>query len=165
VVVYGSHGIGRVRARQKRTVFGVEREMVELELADGMRVTLPIGRAQEQLRPLASESDLRRVQETLRGGQPLGPESWSKRLKGARKKLTEGDPIALAELVRDGAHRDRSRSGKGANSRLSTSEDELSARARELLAAEVALARGVRRAEADAWIEEHLSKAADGTVS
>ena len=159
VVVYGSHGIGRVRARQKQIVLGVEREMVEVELVDGMTVTLPIGRAQEQLRPLATESDLRRVQATLRKGRALDPDAWTKRREGARKKLSEGDPVGLAELVRDGAQRERGRSGKGANSRLSTSEDELSAKARQLLAAEVALARGVQPAEADAWIEEQLSKA------
>jgi CarD family transcriptional regulator, regulator of rRNA transcription len=159
VVVYGSHGIGRVRARQKQIVLGVEREMVEVELVDGMTVTLPIGRAQEQLRPLATESDLRRVQATLRKGRALDPDAWTKRREEARKKLSEGDPVGLAELVRDGAQRERGRSGKGANSRLSTSEDELSAKARQLLAAEVALARGVQPAEADAWIEEQLSKA------
>ena len=139
--------------------------MVELELADGMTVTLPIGRAEEQLRPLASESDLRRVQEKLREGHPPGTDSWTKRRDGARKKLLDGDPVALAELVHDSAYRERDRSGKGANSRLSTSEDQLSARARQLLAAEVALARGVRPAVADAWIQEQLSQASCRRVS
>jgi CarD-like protein len=61
LVVYGGHGVGRVRARQKRLVLGVEVEVVALELAHGLTVTLPIARAQEQLRALANESDLRRV--------------------------------------------------------------------------------------------------------
>jgi RNA polymerase-interacting CarD/CdnL/TRCF family regulator len=66
VVVYASHGAGRVAARGKTVVLGVEQEIVVLELAHGLSVTLPMRRAREQLRPLVSEADVRRVQETLR---------------------------------------------------------------------------------------------------
>jgi len=159
LVVYGGHGVGRVRARQKRLVLGVEVEVVALELAHGLTVTLPIARAQEQLRALANESDLRRVQKTLRQDRALGVQSWIARRNGARKKLTDGEPVGLAELVRDGACRERARSGKGADSQRSTSELELSAKARQLLSAEIALALDVLPAEADAWIDEQLAQA------
>jgi RNA polymerase-interacting CarD/CdnL/TRCF family regulator len=82
LVVYRSHGIGRVKARQKRLVLGAEIEMVELELADGLTVTLPIERAQEQLRPLANELDLQRVQETLRHDHVLSAQSWTSAGRG-----------------------------------------------------------------------------------
>ena len=156
--MYASHGIGRVGARQKRVVLGAEVELVELELADGLTVTLPIGRAQEQLRPLASESDLRQVQETLREAHALSADSWTKRRDWARKKLADGDPLGLAEVVRDGARRKEARSAKG-NLKLSTSEQGLSDKARRLLSAEVAFARGIRPAEANAWIDEQLAQA------
>lgn len=159
VIVYGSHGVGRVRARQKRVVRGAEVELVELELADGLTVTLPLGRAQEQLRPLASESDLQRVQETLREGHMLGADSWTKRRQTAQAKLRDGDPVGLAELVRDGARRKQARSAAGPQPALSPSEQELSLKARQLLSAEVALARGLRPAEANAWIDEQLAHA------
>jgi RNA polymerase-interacting CarD/CdnL/TRCF family regulator len=133
--------------------------MVVLELTDGLTVTLPIERAQEQLRPLASESDMRRVQETLREARVLSADSWLKRRNGAQAKLADGDPVGLAELVRDGSRRDRARSAKGANSQLSTGEHELAEKARQLLSAEVALARGLRPVEADAWIDEQLAQA------
>jgi hypothetical protein len=71
-------------------------ELVELGLADGLTVRLPIGRAQEQLRPLASESDLRRVQETLREAHVLSADSWTKRRDGARRRLADGNPLGLA---------------------------------------------------------------------
>ena len=159
VIVYGSHGVGRVRARQKRVVLGAEVELVELELADGLTVTRPLGRAQEQLRPLASESDLRRVQETLREAHMLGTDSWTKRRQTAQAKLRDGDPVGLAELVRDGARRKDARSAGGPQPALSPSEQELSLKARQLLSAEVALARGLRPAEANAWIDEQLAYA------
>jgi len=57
--VYTPYGIGRVAAREKRAVLGAEREIVVLELADGLTVTLPMERAREHLRPAASEAYLR----------------------------------------------------------------------------------------------------------
>ncbi len=47
-------------------VLGAAQEVLVLELADGLSVTLPLGRARELLRPLLSKADLRRVQATLR---------------------------------------------------------------------------------------------------
>jgi RNA polymerase-interacting CarD/CdnL/TRCF family regulator len=66
VVVYGAHGVGHIVARERRMVLGAVQEVLVLELAEGLSVTLPAGRARELLRPLLSEGDLRRVQETLR---------------------------------------------------------------------------------------------------
>ena len=53
--MYPAHGAGRVAAREKRVVLGAEQEVVVLELADGLSVTLPMQRARELLRPLVSE--------------------------------------------------------------------------------------------------------------
>jgi CarD family transcriptional regulator len=157
MVVYRSHGAGRITARRKPSGT-VETETVEIELADGLTVTLPVERAQEQLRPLASESDLRRVQETLREPHVPSGDSWPKRQGEALKKLTQGESVELAELIRDGAQSERARSGKGAYSQLPTRERELSAKARELLGTEIALARGIHPTEADAWIDEQIAQ-------
>jgi CarD family transcriptional regulator len=66
VVVYPAHGVGRVVAREQRMVQGAPREVVVLQLAETLSVTLPIELAATLLRPLLSEADLRRVEETLR---------------------------------------------------------------------------------------------------
>ena len=68
-------------------VLSVEQEIVVLELADGLSVTLPMQRAREQLRPLVSEADVRRVQETLREDGALSGDVWVKRLKQGQAKL------------------------------------------------------------------------------
>ena len=75
VVVYPAHGAGRVAAREQRVVLGAVQEVVVLELADGLSVTLPMQLARELLRPLVSEAGLSRVQETLRedGALSLDP--------------------------------------------------------------------------------------------
>ena len=155
--MYPAHGAGRVAAREKRVVFGAEQEVVVLALADGLSVTLPMQLARELLRPLVSEAGLRRVQETLReDGAPSG-DVWVKRMKQAQAKLTGGDPLELAEIVRDGARRARRLTANGTNSKLSIREKGLCVKARQHLSGEIGFVRGLDRAVVDAWIDEQLA--------
>lgn len=160
VVVYGTHGIGRIAAREQQMVLGATREVVVLELEEGLTVTLPLGRAQEQLRPLASEADMDRVREALREDRVLSRDPWLSRRRETLAKLTGGDPVELAEIVGDGVQRERARQAKGDKPRLSTGEREIFVRARNLLSGEIARARGIQQAEADGWIEEQLTRTA-----
>jgi CarD family transcriptional regulator len=159
VVVYGTHGIGRVSAREEHLLLGAPQDVVVLELADGLTVTLPLDRAREHLRPLISEADLRRVQETLRADRVLSVDPWLSRRRGTVAKLTGGDPVELAEIVGDGAHRERSLRARGGNPQLSSGEREIYLKAWRLLSDEIARARSLEQAEADGWIDEQLSRA------
>ena len=159
LVVYGTHGIGRVAARMSSVVSGASREVVVLELSDGLTVTLPLERAHEQLRPLANEADVLRVQETLRAEAVVSEEPWLKRQRDTQAKLASANPVELAEVVRDGAERERALSAKG-KSQLSGSEKQTFIRARQLLADEIARSQGVPHPEADAWIDEQLGRTA-----
>lgn len=158
VVVYPPHGVGRIVAREKRVVLGVQQEVVVLELSDGLSVTLRLEQAREQIRPLLDEAGIREVREKLREDGPTTDEAWAKRVKEAQEKLREGDPIGLAEIVRDGARRQHAPPGSG-SAKLSTSERTLCDRARTLLSEEIGVARGTDRAAADAWIDEQLAPA------
>jgi RNA polymerase-interacting CarD/CdnL/TRCF family regulator len=160
VVVYAPHGVGRVAIREQRLVLGVKTEIIVLELADGLSVTLPVERAEGLLRPLLSEADIVQVQETLREDQVLSEDGWLKRRKETQAKVTGGDPVGLAEVVRNGARRERGLKAKQAASRLSPSENDLYVRARRLLAGEIGLARGLGPAEADSWIDDQLGASA-----
>jgi RNA polymerase-interacting CarD/CdnL/TRCF family regulator len=72
-VVYPAYGTGNVAAREKRVVLGVEQEVVVLELADGLSVTLPMQLARELLRPLVSEAGMRRFRRRCaRMARPAG---------------------------------------------------------------------------------------------
>jgi CarD family transcriptional regulator len=157
VAVYPALGAGRVAAREKRVVLGAEREVVVLALADGLSVTLPLQLAYELLRPLVSEAGLSRVQETLREDGALSGDVWVKRLRQVQAKLRGGDPLQLAEIVRDGARRERTLTANGTNSKLSISEKAFCVKARQRLSGEIGLARGLDRAEVDAWINEQLA--------
>jgi CarD family transcriptional regulator len=160
VVVYPAHGVGHLVARERRMVQGAMQEVLVLELADGLFVTLPLERARELLRPLLSEADQRRVQETLREDSTLTDDVWLKRRKDTQVKLAGGDPLGLAEVVRDGALRERRLIAKRNGSLLSPSERDLYMKARRLLSDEIGLAQGLEPVEADAWIEEQLAATA-----
>jgi CarD family transcriptional regulator len=154
MVVYASHGAGHVAARDRRVVLGKRQEVIVLALAGGLSVELPMERAHELLRPLASEADLSRVQKTLGADHAANRDPWLKRRRDSQAKLTGGDPIELAEIIRDGAHRESTLRP----TQLSPGERDLFVKARQLLSTEIALARGVEPAEANAWIDEQLTR-------
>jgi len=158
MVVYASHGAGQVAARERRVVLGKRQEVIVLALAGGLSVELPMERARELLRPLASEADMSRVQKTLGADHAVSGDPWLKRRRDSQAKLTGGDPIELAEIIRDSAHREWTLPAKGTKSQLSPGERELFVKARQLLSNEIALARGVEPAEANAWIDEQLTR-------
>jgi CarD family transcriptional regulator len=158
MVVYASHGAGHVAARERRVVLGKRQEVIVLALAGGLSVELPMERAHELLRPLASEADMSRVEKTLGADHAVSGDPWLKRRRDSQAKLTGGDPIELAEIIRDSAHREWTLPAKGTKSQLSPGERELFVKARQLLSNEIALARGVEPAEANAWIDEQLTR-------
>jgi CarD family transcriptional regulator, regulator of rRNA transcription len=160
IVVYGAHGVGPVAARKTRVVLGKRQEVIVLSLAGGLLVELPLARAQERLRPLAGKADMSRVREALGADQAVSTDPWLKRRRDSQTKLNSGDPIGLAEIIRDSARREASLSGKGEKSLLSPGEREVFAKARQLLSNEIALVRGIEPAEANAWIDKQLTRAA-----
>ncbi len=156
VVVYASHGIGRVEARLP----GGEGlpETVALVFEGGLRVILPLARALEALRPLSGERELEDVRRTLRAEASLSVEPWLRRHRAARDKVAAGQATALAEVVRDGLQGEQ-RLVAGASGRTTAPSDrQLYTQARALLTAEIALCRGIELAEADAWILDQVAE-------
>jgi RNA polymerase-interacting CarD/CdnL/TRCF family regulator len=150
LVVYASHGIGRVESRELHRDGG---EMLVLLFDSGLKVTLPLGRAQSTLRSLSGEPELEEVQRTLGSDSPPAPEHWSRRHRNSQAKLVSGTVSGLAEIVRDGAHRERERV-KGGTAPI---RNQLYRAARKLLIAEVAAARGIEPDAADAWIVQQTN--------
>jgi RNA polymerase-interacting CarD/CdnL/TRCF family regulator len=146
-IVYGFHGVGLIAASNG----GKEASTIVIEFGSGLRVTLPVDRARETLRALSSESDLARVEQILAASEAPGEPQWAKRFRATRDKITEGRVTGLAEVVRDGAHRERRQTIRSGSTN-SPAERELYIRARRLLAEEVGAARGIDLLEADDWI-------------
>ena len=129
--------------------------------ADDVELTLlPLERAREHLRPLASEADVRHVRKELRADRErnLGP--WLSRRQAALDKLSSADPVKLAQIVSEGAVRQRMRLGSGSKPQLSAGEREIFVKARKLLSVEIAQALGLQPADADGWIDEQLARPA-----
>ena len=151
LVVYASHGIGRVESREDHQGNG---GTLVLLFENGLKVTLPLDRAQNALRSLSGEPELKEVQRTLGGdSHPAALEHWSRRHRNAQAKLVAGSVSGLAEIVRDGEHRERARAKSGTASIRS----QLYRNARKLLVAEVAAARGIEPDAADAWIVQQIN--------
>jgi CarD family transcriptional regulator len=148
IVVYRSHGAGPVTARESKVVLGTRQDVVVLALTGGLRVELPLERAH----------DLSRVQEVLGADQVVSTDTWLRRQRQSVATLNDGDPIGLARIIRDSAHREAARPAKGSSSRLSVSERQIAAKARGLLSTEIAFARNVEPEEANVWIDRQLDQ-------
>ena len=155
VVVYPAHGVGRIVARERRGD-GSEVEVVVIEFADDLKVSLPLERAKDQLRSPVSEAELRQVRAVLREERAVSSAPWLARQRESHAKLADGDPVSLAEIVRDGATRQQLLTLKGAKTQLSDGEKRLFGKARQLLAGEIAQARGLATNDADDWIGRQL---------
>ena len=150
LVVYASHGIGRVESREDH---GGSEGILVLVFDNGLKVTLPLDRARSTLRALSGEEELEAVQRTLGSDSPPTPEHWSRRHRNSQAKLVGGTVGGLAEIVRDGAQRERERA-KGGTAPVT---NQLYRTARKLLIAEVAVARGIEPDAADAWIVQQTN--------
>ena len=150
LVVYASHGIGRVANRNQKTVV--------LEFAErGLSVTLPIERAAECVRAVSTEDEIEDIGRTLGEADVASGENWQRRLKTTRGKVTIGDAAGLAEVIRDASRRDERATARKEPGKLSLTERQLYLKARQLLADEIGAARGVDPAEADEWIGDQIA--------
>lgn len=160
LVVYGNHGIGRVAARRKQEALGKTQEVVVLELEE-LRVTLPLALAETQLRPPLNEAELRRVGEALGDNRELSSRNWLSRRRETLEKLVRGTPVELAQIVSEGAQRERLTMENGTKRQLSLSERQVLTKARGLLSDEIALVLDIRPTAAEDWIDRHLARPAD----
>ena len=152
LVVYASHGIGRVKSTRPS---GTDADTITLSFESGLTVLLPLERALEALRPISGEAELAEVGRTLRAEVDTPAEPWTRQHRRTREKVTSGQAAELAEVVRDGLRREQRRApGRGATA---PSDRQLYLQARALLTAEIALCRDIEPAEAEAWILEQIT--------
>jgi CarD family transcriptional regulator, regulator of rRNA transcription len=149
VVVYASHGVGLVAARREHSV------VVEFATS-GLSVVLPLERAFACIRPLSTEAQIVGIGHTLGGADSDVYSNWQHRLKATKAKVTRGEAVELAEVIRDAARREERASVRNEPRNLSLTERQLYVKARQLLADEISASRGVDQARADEWIDEQL---------
>jgi CarD family transcriptional regulator len=132
-VVYPTHGVGQVQGIETMPVAGTELKVIVVTFEENrMTLRVPVNKAASSgLRMLASPTMMGEALDTLRGRARIKRTMWSRRAQEYEAKINSGDPVAIAEVVRD-LHRNAGQPDQ------SFSERQIYEQAMDRLAAEVA---------------------------
>ena len=106
-VVYPSHGGGQITGVEAHEIGDISlRVFVVVFDKEKMTLRVPIGKASTSgMRRLSSQQKMEQAISTLKGRARTRRVMWSRRAQEYDAKLNSGDPVAIAEVVRD-LHRD-----------------------------------------------------------
>ncbi len=132
-VVYPTHGVGKVTGVEKLEIAGQTLDLVIITFdRDRMTLRVPIDKAPSSgLRKLSSKKIMEDAMTTLKGRARIKRTMWSRRAQEYEAKINSGDPISIAEVVRD-LHRNVGQPDQ------SFSERQIYEAARDRLASELA---------------------------
>jgi CarD family transcriptional regulator len=102
-VVYPTHGVGKVTGIEKREVAGFKLQLFVIFFdSEKMTLRVPIEKvADSGLRKISSKDKMQAVVATLKGRARSKRTMWSRRAQEYEAKINSGDPVAIAEVVRD----------------------------------------------------------------
>jgi CarD family transcriptional regulator len=102
-VVYPTHGVGRILGTEEREVAGMKLEMLVVRFEhDRMTLRVPMEKARSLgLRTLSSKKQMEQAITTLQGKAKVRRTMWSRRAQEYETKIKSGDPVSIAEVVRD----------------------------------------------------------------
>ena len=102
-VVYPTHGVGKVTGIEKREVAGFNLQLFVIMFdSEKMTLRVPIEKvAASGLRKISSKDKMQAVVATLKGRARSKRTMWSRRAQEYEAKINSGDPVAIAEVVRD----------------------------------------------------------------
>jgi len=102
-VVYPAHGVGQVKEIQQTAVAGQSLDLIAINFnKDKMMLRIPLSSAcKSGLRQVADPSLIDIAVHTLQGKPKVKRAQWSKRSQEYQTKINSGDPVAVAEVLRD----------------------------------------------------------------
>lgn len=102
-VVYPTHGVGKVTGVEKQEIAGFNLQLfVILFESEKMTLRVPVEKvADSGLRKISSKDKMMAVIATLKGRARSKRTMWSRRAQEYEAKINSGDPVAIAEVVRD----------------------------------------------------------------
>ena len=102
-IVYPAHGVGQIVAIEEQEVAGAKLELFVINfIKDKMTLRVPTAKiASVGMRKLAEPGIVRRAIETLKGRARIKRTMWSRRAQEYEAKINSGDPVSIAEVVRD----------------------------------------------------------------
>ncbi|MCW2245462.1 CarD family transcriptional regulator [Azospirillum fermentarium] len=154
-VVYPAHGVGRVDGIETHSIAGMEVQLYAITFEkERMTLKVPVAKAKTAgLRRLSSKDRIKTALETLEGRSRIRRTMWSRRAQEYEAKINSGDPVAIAEVVRD-LYRGTDQSDQ------SYSERQIYQSALERLARELAAVEKIDEMKATERLEQVLKKAA-----
>src|SRR5579883_1805255 len=102
-VVYPTHGVGKVERIAVEEIAGHKLELIHITFEENrMTLRVPVAKARTAgLRKLASRDLFDKAMDVLRGKARIKRTMWSRRAQEYEAKINSGDPLAIAEVVRD----------------------------------------------------------------
>lgn len=152
-VVYPAHGVGQIEGVETQTIAGMEISLYAISFEkERMRLKIPVMKAEAAgLRRLSSADRLKDALSTLKGRSRVRRTMWSRRAQEYETKINSGDPVSIAEVLRD-----LKRSND--DSEQSYSERQIYQSALERLAREVAAVQKITEIKATEKLEGLLGK-------
>ena len=102
-VVYPTHGVGKVEKIAVEAIAGHNLELIHITFEENrMTLRVPVAKARSAgLRKLATQAKFDEALAVLKGRARVKRTMWSRRAQEYEAKINSGDPIAIAEVVRD----------------------------------------------------------------
>ncbi len=102
-VVYPAHGVGKIKAVETHEVAGHNLEMFVISFEkDRMTLRLPTAKAKDAgLRPICTNKEMANAVNALKTRGRVRRAMWSRRAQEYEAKINSGNPVFLAEVVRE----------------------------------------------------------------
>ena len=102
-VVYPTHGVGKVTGFEEQEIAGDKLKLIVIDFnKDRMILRVPVKKAETSgLRSLSSKDEMKIALKTLKGRSRVRRTMWSRRAQEYEAKINSGDPVSIAEVVRD----------------------------------------------------------------
>jgi len=158
-VVYPTHGVGKVERIATEEIAGHKLELIHITFEENrMTLRVPVAKARTAgLRKLATRKLFDDALALLKGRARIKRTMWSRRAQEYEAKINSGDPMAIAEVVRD-LHRNAGQPDQ------SFSERQIYEAAMDRLAAEMAALDGTDKATAAAKLADYLKTIVKGAA-
>lgn len=154
-VVYPTHGVGVIKGIEDQDVGGLSITLLVIEFTkDRMTLRVPTTKATVAgLRRLSTDTEIKAALTKLHGKSRIRKTLWSKRAQEYETKINSGNPVSIAEVVRE-----LYRSPEG--DELSYSERQVFQLAFQRLASEVAAVEQIDESRAAEKLEGMLQDVA-----
>lgn len=102
-VVYPTHGVGKVTGVEEKEIAGQKLKLFVISFEkERMTLRVPIAKVKDSgLRKLSNRKVIDTALKTLKGKVRIKRTMWSRRAQEYEAKINSGDPVQIAEVVRD----------------------------------------------------------------